>query len=528
MRPLKTLACPICSLSFSKEPTLSLHLKTTHNIIDEEMLYIEHFCSGVKPVCQCSSNCQKNISWKGWRKGYTSKYIKGHNARVSSTFTSSEMQTMMADKRKKGYSAGAYSVWNKGLTKETDERVKSMSLKISSTINEGYSSGRIADWRQLHPERAKEMVRKTTATRKRLFSAGEISIWNKGLTKENNETLLRTSRKISANYSNREAGRRISRKKLQERLEKIVGFTLITPVEEYRNKHTQRLSFKHDVCERIVVKTLGLMEAYPVCYHCHPKSSVEQLEIFEFVKSLGFEPKLSDKRLIAPKEIDVLVDGVLAIEYDGLFWHSEMIVPDTHASEKLRLCIDAGVELLRIYQDEWMYKRSIVEAHIKRRLNVEMKYIQSCDCVIKVINDNERALFNNTNHIEGDVAADVSYGLEHAGLLVATISFNVQCDVFCIIQFCELIDTVVVDALKTFLSYVQHAHVIDTFVVSVDRRLISTKMYEDVGFIITSETCKKEWLTDFDKRYDVNVSNKCVRLVGSPMTNLILTPITLQ
>lgn len=428
----------------------------------------------------------------------------------------------MANKRKKGYAAGAYNVWNKGLTKETDERVKSMSLKISSTINEGYSSGRITDWRQLQPEKAKEMVRKTTATRKRLFNTGEISIWNKGLTKENNEILFQTSMKISANYTNREAGRRLSHEKLQERLAKIAGFTLITPIDEYRNKHTQKLSFKHNACERVVVKTLGVMETYPICYHCHPKSSVEQLEIYEFVKSLGFEPKLSDKTLIAPKEIDVLVSDILAIEYDGLFWHSEMNVPDTHASEKLNLCIDAGVELLRIYQDEWMYKRSIVEAHIRRRLNVGMKYIQSTDCEIKTISNDEKMSFFEANHIEGAVSTDISLGLMYECSLVAVISFNIERDTFHIMQFCELIDITVIDVLHAFLSYIQHIHIISKFIVDIDRRLFTIKEYEDVGFKV-SKTFKKEWLTDFDKRYDFKYSsNKCVRLVGSPMTSLIL------
>jgi hypothetical protein len=54
-----------------------------------------------------------------------------------------------------------------------------------------------------------------------------------------------------------------------------------------------------------------------------------QLEIYDFVRSLAPDAVLSDRTVIAPKELDIWVpSSKFAIEFNGLFWHSETVLGD--------------------------------------------------------------------------------------------------------------------------------------------------------------------------------------------------------
>lgn len=80
-----------------------------------------------------------------------------------------------------GLSQKGKIAWNKGLTKDTDERVK----KISNA-NLGYKF-------------SKESKRKMSESKKRLIMDGKMKSWNLGLTKDNNETLKRISNRMKEN-----------------------------------------------------------------------------------------------------------------------------------------------------------------------------------------------------------------------------------------------------------------------------------------------------------------------------------------
>jgi hypothetical protein len=54
-----------------------------------------------------------------------------------------------------------------------------------------------------------------------------------------------------------------------------------------------------------------------------------------FVRSLGVNVVSNDRSLISPLEIDVLVQSTrLAIEYNGLYWHSSARILDKDYHEK--------------------------------------------------------------------------------------------------------------------------------------------------------------------------------------------------
>jgi len=87
--------------------------------------------------------------------------------------------------------------WNFGLTKETDERIKSASLSQSLTRKQKFVNGEIKLWNfgltKETDNRVKEAAEKVSFTRKQKFVSGEITSWNLGLTKETDERVLKNS-----------------------------------------------------------------------------------------------------------------------------------------------------------------------------------------------------------------------------------------------------------------------------------------------------------------------------------------------
>lgn len=423
------IKCPKCDAQFGQEARFLQHLSIAHEIEDPQAFYVDLFENGNPRRCSCSEVCQELIPWAGWKKGYTSKYARGHNARVDSVYSNPQRQEEFAQKRREGYASGKYSPWNKGLSKESDERVKIQSEKIASSLQAGYSTGAIVDWRNGNDEKAEQVAKKCSETKKKLYSEGKLISWNKGRNKFTDSRLKTISEKISQKYKNNpEMGNRIKQNALIKRLEKYPNFTLLSNLNDYKKRRIDRLIFKCKVCESIQEKSLGMLEETPICFSCHPKESKGQLEILEFVKSLGMETISNDRTMIPPLELDIYIpEKKLGIEYHGLYWHStKVLTSKTNDDEKIRAANAAGIKLLIIYEDEWRDKRSIVEGMIKHRLGLSSRILNARDLLVKKLSPKESAPFFESNHLEGSVACKVCFGLVHpeSGEILAAMSLR--------------------------------------------------------------------------------------------------------
>ena len=259
------LSCPLCEYTSGQEPRFYDHLRSIHNE-DPLQLYVRIFCDGKNPRCQCSDACEENIKWRGWKLGFTSKFCRGHNARVMTVFSDPELQTRCAEKR-----IGTSS-WNAGLTTETDSRIASK--KISDTLRSKYASGYV-NWTYLDPERSKIVAAQISKTKKEKFANGELHSWNEGLTKETNASIERTSEKLKERAKNRNFGKRLSNDTVLSRIQKFSDtFELMSDVNDYRTRHDV-ISLKCKSCGTIQEKTLTKLQNCPICFTCHPKESRE-------------------------------------------------------------------------------------------------------------------------------------------------------------------------------------------------------------------------------------------------------------
>lgn len=168
------------------------------------------------------------------------------------------------------------------------------------------------------------------------------------------------------------------------------------------------------------------------CPVCHPREvavSKQELELLDHVRSLvgGDQVLSSDRTAIHPLELDIHVPSKrVAIEYCGLYWHSEGAGRDrSYHRKKLELCRAAGIRLLTVFEDEWVSKPELVRSHVASALGMDASpKINARDCEVRRLSPLEARAFVDANHLQGYSPCAARYGLEFDGRLVAAMTFS--------------------------------------------------------------------------------------------------------
>lgn len=156
------------------------------------------------------------------------------------------------------------------------------------------------------------------------------------------------------------------------------------------------------------------------------KISKAEIEIKEFIESLGLVVESNVWNVIERKELDLYVHSKkIAIEYNGCFFHSEGNGGEEYAKlrhvEKTNLCEEKNIQLIHIWEDEWTNNKGTVLNMLKAKLGMVEESIYARKT--KVVKDcNPFDLYNKT-HIQGNGSGSKRYGLELDGELVAAMSF---------------------------------------------------------------------------------------------------------
>lgn len=152
-------------------------------------------------------------------------------------------------------------------------------------------------------------------------------------------------------------------------------------------------------------------------------------EIGDFLKKKGIE-YMPNRQILIGKELDIYIPTKqVAIEFDGLKWHTEWFGKKKHNYhlDKTLKCNEKGIGLIHIFEDEYVNTPSIVFSKIKHILNIredsDIK-IMARNTIIKEITKYEAETFLNENHIQGFSASSVYYGSFYNETLIAVMSFK--------------------------------------------------------------------------------------------------------
>lgn len=128
-------------------------------------------------------------------------------------------------------------------------------------------------------------------------------------------------------------------------------------------------------------------------------TSKAELELLEFLNSLGYKFE-KNHDILGNREIDAYCDELkLGIEYCGLYWHSSAYKNDDYHIDKMRRCNAKGIQLITIFEDEWLLRKQQVKNFIKAKLGIFDSRIYARKC--NVIEVEKPFDFFESFHIQG-------------------------------------------------------------------------------------------------------------------------------
>ena len=162
------------------------------------------------------------------------------------------------------------------------------------------------------------------------------------------------------------------------------------------------------------------------CPSCsNNKTSQIEAEISEYISSINISVVRNDRSILDGIEIDIYIPSHnIGIEIDGVYFHTEEKGKDKqYHVTKTNLCLEKGIRLLHIFDDEWRERKEIVKARLRSIFGIDER-IFARKLVLGKPSILDARNFLNKTHIQGQGAiTDLIYGLYDGRELMAIMSF---------------------------------------------------------------------------------------------------------
>ena len=243
------------------------------------------------------------------------------------------------------------------------------------------------------------------------------------------------------------------------------------------------------------------------CPYCvNNTSSKQEDDLFEFVSNLCKYPiERHNRTILEGKELDIFIPALkLAIEYCGLYWHSEL--KGKHRNyhlDKLNKCKEKGIRLITIFEDEWVLNTVKCKSRLASCIDSSsMRKIFARKCHITPISGSIAKAFCEINHIQNyGSGASIKLGAFYEEELVAVMTFSkpslakgrkkangVEYELH---RFCPKLNTVVVGGASKLMKFFERNYECDKLFTFADKRWSDANLYYKLGFkhVTDSDPC---------------------------------------
>lgn len=283
------------------------------------------------------------------------------------------------------------------------------------------------------------------------------------------------------------------------------GCTLLSTV--YSNAHT-KLKYRC-INGHTSYMTWSNFKKGHRCMTCFNQRMISDSEnsLFHFLNNY-LSVVQCDRFLIHPYELDIVIPSKkIAIEYCGLYWHSELMGKGRkYHIDKLNKCLNIGYRLITIFDDEWFNKRKVTESRLLNILGLnKLKSIHARKCLIKVISAQDAMCFCNENHLQGYTGSCIKVGAFYNDELISIMTFSrpsiakgYHLDnplLWELSRFCSKIGYRIVGVASKLLTYFKRNYEWDEIFSYADRRWSDGNVYEKMGFKFDHFTQPNYWYT---------------------------------
>lgn len=247
-----------------------------------------------------------------------------------------------------------------------------------------------------------------------------------------------------------------------------------------------------------------------LCTHLLPYNSLSssyEVQLCQLLDEYNIEYQTNVRSLIS-KELDIYIPSKnIAIEFNGVFWHSDKRKYQKYHINKFNECIENGIQLLSIWEDQYITKYDIVKSLILSKLGVYKQRIYARNCIIEKVTPRQASEFYDNNHIQGRCGASVHYGLVYNNEIIAMMSFghrsigNNNANQWELIRYCTKLHTQIIGgATRLFKLFVKDIK--PECVVSWSSNDISNgELYKILGFKQVNQSMSYWYIRNDMKRY---------------------------
>ncbi len=417
-----------------------------------------------KPKCVCG----KKVSFVGFTRGYR-KYC---SARCQTS--DPEFQ----DKMKK-INLQKYGVENIAQRKDVKNKTKATNLKkygVDYILRDKNKreSGMIKKYGVNNISKLKETTIKRQETNLKKY--GMKSPWNQKKVVSNNVKIKKT------NYYNN-----------------LLGLHIIPLFDENEYLNIKKeYKWKCEKCKKVFYSNLERGKRL-FCSNCNKseKFKTEKL-IKEFLNENSVIFKENDRKIISPKELDIyLPDHNLAIEIDGLYWHSDIYKDKNYHLEKTEECNNKGIKLIHIFENEINDKFHIVKNRLKNILGLNSQRIGARQTIVKEIDSKIKNGFLNKYHIQGEDKSRIKLGAFYDNKLIGVMTFSKprifmnqkkKNEVWELSRFATTADTYTPGLASKMLKHFERNWEWNEIYSYADRRWSQGNLYKQLGFELDSHT----------------------------------------
>lgn len=487
--------CYICDkeIDIDNANFSALHIKKFHNMSIKDY-YDKYMKKDEEGICKY---CTNQTTFKGITKGYTSfcsRECASNGSRdkakktcikkygVDSYSKTSEHRDLVSDRNK---SEDIRKRQKEGIQKAYSDpkRKESILNKRKKTNQSKYGTDHASQCIKVKEQTAKSNIEKYGVVSTALLPE-VIEKRNKTI-QEKYGTVHTTQHSSVINKISK-----TKRSKYYDTLINKLKLKKITLLSTYNEFVDGIYSFKCNNCNNTFNTKESNAHAI-TCKKCGKTRSKYENEIVDWLNSYGVTNiELNNKYYENGKrkfELDIyLPDYNIAIEYCGLYFHSDFFRSRSYHNDKYTYFKNMGIKVIQVFESEWFNKNEIVKSIILNNLNITNNRIYARKCTIEEISSKEYRNFLDENHLQGFVSSKLKYGLKKDNQLLAVCGVSKsrysKHETHELTRFCVKRDHLIIGGFSKLMKFIMKQDEIKSLISYCDLRYFDSHAYESFGF----------------------------------------------
>lgn len=280
-----------------------------------------------------------------------------------------------------------------------------------------------------------------------------------------------------------------------------------TPYQLYKN----RLRDNSEVCTKLL----------PI----QPLYSTDELRVCDWLDEEGIEYEHDNRKILGGKELDIYIPSKnVAIEVNGILWHSSKYKDNSYHINKYKLCKSKGIRLITLWEDQLKNKPNICKDIVMRAIGNLPINIEHIKCSIVDVKNVIADAFLKENSIFQNSDSQYTIGYEYNNELVSILGFD-NCGNDCRINYYEgKNDHFVIGGLENLINKLHEQY--EKIYVDVHNDCEDINQYIKLGFVHTQISDPQRYFIRSDKSIRVKEiadSFKYYEIYDCGRTSLILS-----